>query len=100
MYSSVRTSSFLIGSSMKKLEPRPGALFLAKDFVLLPVNSVCIDTLGVLTTNDDKDLSFLLTGSEIDGATSGDLIFLLLKGKILALISCKLWSGLHIFLLN
>lgn len=92
---SVGSSSFLIDSPTTKLEARIGALFLATDLVLLAVNPVLIDTFGVLTTNDDKDLSFLLTGSEIEGVTSGVLTFLL-KGKILALISCKLWSGLHI----
>jgi hypothetical protein len=69
---------------------------LLSAFVLLPVNPVCIGTLGVLTTNDDSDLSFLLTGSEFVGVTSGASTFLLFNGKILALISCKLWSGLHI----
>lgn len=93
---SVGSSSFLVGSSIAKLEARTGALFLPTDLVLLPVNPALIDTFGVLTTNEDKDLSFLLTGSEIEGVTSGVLIFLL-KGKILALMSCKLWSGLHIF---
>ena len=96
--SSTESSSFLMGSTMEKLEPRRAVLFLATAFVLLPVKPVCIDTRGVLTTKDESDLSFLLTGSGIGGITSGTLIFLLLKGKILALISCKLWSGLHIII--
>jgi hypothetical protein len=49
----------------------------------------------VQTTNDDNDLSFLFAGNAIEGIISGALTFLLLKGNILALISCKLWSALH-----
>ena len=85
-------SSFLVCSSTAK--PPRIAAFLAA-FVLLPVKPVCIGTLGVLTTNEDSDLSFLLTGSEFVGVTSGASTFLLFRGKILALISCRLWSGLH-----
>ena len=70
-------------------EPFLPALFL------LPVTPACMDTLGVLTTNDDSDLSFLLAGGEFTGVTSGSAICLLLGGKILALISARLLSGLH-----
>lgn len=81
---------------MPKLHPRKAAAFLATFLDLLPVKPLlCIDTLGVFTTNEDSDLSFLFTGNEAKGETSGALIFLLLRGNILALISCKLWSGLR-----
>jgi hypothetical protein len=77
------------------LVPRKAAAFLGKGFVLLPVVVVCVETLGVQTTNDESDLSFLLvTGNATDSATSGASTFLFLYGKILDLTSCKLWSGL------
>lgn len=79
---------------MEKLELRNA--FLAVAFDLLPVSVDCVDTLGVLTTNEDRDLSFLLTGNVTEGITiSGAFTFLLLKGNILALTSCILWSGLN-----
>ena len=81
-------SSFLVCSSTAKT-PRIAA------FILLPVKPVWIGTLGVLTTNEDSDLFFLLSGSEFVGVTSGASTFLLFRGKILALISCRLWSVLH-----
>lgn len=80
--------------STKKLDPCKVEAFLATALVLLPVMVAWVDTLGVLTTNDESDLSFLLAGSVAEGITSGAFTFLLLKGKILALTSCKLWSGL------
>lgn len=81
---------------MENLEPCKAAAFLATALDLLPVMVAWVDTLGVLTTNDDRDLSFLLAGNVLEGTTSGAFIFLLLKGKILALTSCRLWSGLMI----
>lgn len=81
---------------MENLEPCKAAAFLATALDLLPVIVTCVDTLGVSTTNDDSDLSFLLAGNVAEGTTSGAFTFLLLKGKILALTSCKLWSGLMI----
>lgn len=87
------TSSFLMGFSMEKLEDRRPLAFLV-GFVLLPVMVACADALGVITTKDERDLSFLLAGNGTEGATSGAFAFLPFKGKILALISCKLWSGL------
>lgn len=79
---------------MVKLQPRNVAALLATAFVRLPVMVACVDTLGVLTTNDESDLSFLLAGNVAEGKASGAFTFLLLKGKIFALTSCKLWSGL------
>ena len=97
--------------------------FLATDFDLFPVRTDMADILGVLTTNEERDLSFLLpingaersdswtgtasgtasTASETEGTASvteetvaGSLTFFLLEGKILALKSCKLWSALWI----
>lgn len=78
---------------MEKLEARKPLAFLV-GLVLLPVMVTCVDTLGVLTTKDESDLSFLLAGIVIEGTASGVLAFLFFKGKILALTSCKLWSGL------
>ena len=92
--SSTESSSFLTGFSIGKLEPRKADAFLDTALDLLPVIAVCVDTLGVLTTNDESDLSFLLTGNVTEAVTSGAFTFLLLKGKILILTSCKLWSGL------
>ena len=74
---------------------RAAVAFLTPALDLLPVNPVCIGTLGVLTTRDDKDLSFLFAGSAIEGTTSDALTFFLLKGNIFPRISCRLWSGLH-----
>lgn len=94
-WSSSNSSSFLMGFSREKLDERRPLAFLV-DFVLLPVMVACVDTLGVLTTKDERDLSFLLAGNGTEGATSGAFTFLPFKGKILALTSCKLWSGLVI----
>jgi len=81
---------------MEKLEDRRLLAFLV-GFVLLPVMVVCTDTLGVLTTKDERDLSFLLAVNGSEAATisgSGAFTFLPFKGKILALTSCLVWSGL------
>lgn len=85
--SSMESSSFLGVSSVAGLAPLGAELFLTPALVLLPVTPACMDTLGVLTTKDDSDLSFLLAGGETEGATSGASTFLPLRGKILALIS-------------
>lgn len=61
---------------MVKLDPLDA--FLAMDFDLLPVMPTCVDTLGVLTTNDERDLSFLLAGNATGVTTSGALTFILL----------------------
>lgn len=93
--SSSNSSSFLTSFSMGKLEPcRPLAFLVG--FVLLPVMVDCVDTLGVLTTKDESDLSFLLAGNSTEGPATGAFSFLFLKGKILFLKSCKLLSGLVI----
>lgn len=84
------------GFSMEKLEPRD--FFLGVTFDLLPVIVIVVlvgvcgegETLGAVTTSDESDLSFLLKGT----TTSGAFTLLLLYGKIFALRSCKLWSGL------
>lgn len=81
---------------MGTLDACKAPAFLATALDLLPVMVAWADTLGVLTTNDDRDLSFLLAGNVCEGTASGALTFLLLKGKILVLTSCKLWSGLMI----
>lgn len=82
---------------MEKLEDRRLLAFLV-GFVLLPVMVACADTLGVLTTKDESDLSFLLAGNgtEVTTSGSGASTFLPFKGKTLDLTSCKLWSGLVI----
>lgn len=82
-------SSFLIGS------PCEPVVFLAVAFDLLPVRLLCAAMRGVLTTNEESDLSFLRTGN-VAGATSGALIFLLFSGNSFALTSWRLWSGLHL----
>lgn len=77
--------------------PRPckaAAAFLVTTFVRRPVDPVGVN-LGVWTTNEEIDLSFLLLGGESGDATSSALIFFLLKGKILDLTSCRLWSALN-----
>ena len=93
--SSPESSSFLGVSSAVGLPPLGTDPFLTPALVLLPVTPACIDTLGVLTTKDDSDLSFLLAGGETEAGTSGASTFLLFKGNILALMSCRLWSGLQ-----
>jgi len=93
--SSSNSSSFLMSFSTEKPEPcRPSAFLVG--FVLLPVMVDCVDTLGVLTTKDESDLSFLLAGNSTEGIATAAFCFLLLKGKILFLKSCKLLSGLGI----
>ena len=94
------SNSFFTGSSI--IGPRPckeaaaaAAAFLATALVRRPVKPVDF-TLGVLTTSEEIDLSFLLVGSEIGDATSSALIFFLLNGKSFDLTSCKLWSALKI----
>lgn len=95
--SSAEDSFFLLFSSSKtKVEFLELAALLARAFVLLPVVPVCIDTLGALTTKDESNLSFFFGCGGAGGKTSGASIFLLLRGKILALMSCKLWSGLQV----
>lgn len=75
--------------------PRPrkaaaaAAAFLATALVRRPVKPVGF-TLGVLTTSEEIDLSFLLVGSEVGDGTSSALIFFRLKGKSFDLTSCKL----------
>jgi len=92
------SNSFFTGSSI--IGPRPckeaaaaAAAFLATALVRRPVKPV-VFTLGVLTTSEEIDLSFLLVGSAIEDATSSALIFFLLNGKSFDLTSCKLWSAL------
>lgn len=95
--SSAEDSFILLFSSSKtKVEFRELATLLARALVLLPVAPICIETLGVLTTKDDSNLSFFFGCSGARGKASGASIFLLLSGKILALMSCKLWSGLQV----
>lgn len=75
-------------------EPLPRTSFLVTAFVLFPVVPACAETLGVFTTKEEIDLSFLLVGNVIEDTTSGALSFLRFRGNILALKSCKMWSGL------
>lgn len=88
--------SFLLTSVTVGLGPRIAAALLPTALDLLPVKLFWVAILGVLTTNEDRDRSFRMTGKEKEGVTSGALTFRLLNGKILALMSCRLWSGLHI----
>lgn len=90
-WSSMESSSFLTDLSTEK-DPR--GFFLGGPFDLLPVKVVCGDTLGVQTTSEDSDLSFLLNGNVTEGTTSGAFTLLLFEGNIFHLTSCKLWSGL------
>ena len=53
--------------------------------------ATCIDIIGVLT-RDESDLSFVFE----DEGTSSASVFLIFKGNMLALIFCRLWSGLHL----
>ena len=94
-WSSSNSSSFLMSFSMEKLDPCRPLAFLA-GFVLLPVMVDCVHTLGVLTTKDESDLSFLLAGNSAEETDTGAFSFLFLKGKILFLKSCKMLSGLVI----
>lgn len=96
LLSSLFVSSFFTGSSRIKLHPRNEAAFLLLVFVRFPVKPVCIETLGAITANDESDLSFLFAGKGIGDKTSGALVFLLLRGNNFVLMSCKLWSALHI----
>lgn len=66
------------GFSTVKVEPLDA--FRAVDFDLLPVMPDCVETLGVLITNDERDLSFLLAGNANVAvcANSGAFIFILL----------------------
>lgn len=85
-----------MGSSTGKVDSRAAESLLAADFVLFPVITVWDDTLGVLTPNEDRDLSFLLAGNGTEATSSGAMTFDFSEGKILAVKSCKLWSGLRI----
>ena len=72
--------------------PRPrkaAADFLVTALVRLPVDPVGVN-LGVWTTNEEIDLSFLLLGGEIGDAASPASIFFLFNGKIFDLTSCRL----------
>ena len=72
----------------------PRTSFLMRDFVVLfPVVPVCAESLGVFTTKDEIDLSFLLAGNVI----SRSLSLFRFRGNILALRSCKMWSGLKCY---
>jgi hypothetical protein len=74
---------------MEKLEDRRLLAFLV-GFVLLPVFVDCADTLGVLTTKDERDLSFLLAGTGTDSTeaatTSGSFTSLRFEGKTMYLM--------------
>lgn len=95
--SSIRSSSFsfLPHSLIGGLGALKFAALLTTALVLFPVKVDWAAILGVLTTNDDIDRSFLLTGEGTEGVTSGAVTFFPLGGKIFALMSCRLWSGLH-----
>lgn len=69
-------------------------VLLVTALICLPVELICVATLGVLTTNEESDLSLILTGDTVVGAFSGSSAFLLLEGKIVSLMSCKLLSAL------
>lgn len=68
--------------------PCNAAAFLVPALVRRPVKPVCAATRGVFTTNEERDLSFLLAGSVGRGKFSRASTFLLLKGNIFAL---KYW---------
>jgi hypothetical protein len=85
--------SFFKGSTMIGPRPRNAAAFLVTALVRLPVKAAGV-TLGVLTTNDEIDLSLTLTGSIIGDSASSALTFFLLNGKNFDLTSCILWSAL------
>jgi hypothetical protein len=79
---------------MEKLEDRRLLAFLVGS-VLLPVMVDCADTLGVLTTKDERDLSFLLAGNGTEAATtSGSFTSLRFEGKTMYLRFSLLWSSL------
>lgn len=77
------------------LSPQNVAAFLAAALVRLPCKDVCAAIWGMLTTNDESDLSFLLAGNVTRGKFSRASIFLLFNGNILDLKSCRLWSALQ-----
>lgn len=85
-----------MGSSTEKVDSREAASLLLAYFVLFPVITFWGDTLGVLTPNDDRDLSFLFAGNGTEATSSIAMAFGFSEGKILVLRSCKLWSGLQI----
>jgi hypothetical protein len=88
------SSSCWIDFSMEKLEDRRLLVFLVGS-VLLPVMVDCADTLGVLTTKDERDLSFLLAGNGAEAATtSGSFTSLRFEGKTMYLRFSLLWSSL------
>lgn len=85
--------SFFKGSTMIGPRPRNAAAFLVTALVRLLVEAAGV-TLGVLTTNDEIDLSLTLTGSVMGDSASSALTFFLLNGKTFDLTSCILWSAL------
>jgi hypothetical protein len=89
---SLESFSFFTGLSVVGPRPRKAAAaaFLVTTLVRRPVDPAGVN-LGVGTTNEEIDLSFiLLLGGEIGDATSSALIFFRLNGKILDLTSCRL----------
>lgn len=76
------TDSLTIGPKPRKAEVLRGIAFVRR-----PVKPAGVETLGVLTTNEESDFSFLLRGNV---TASGASTFLLLKGNIFDLISCRL----------
>jgi hypothetical protein len=69
--------------------PRNAAAFLVTALVRRPVEPAGV-ILGVFTTNEEIDLSFLLIGSVMGDSASSALIFFLLNGKTFDLTSCIL----------
>jgi hypothetical protein len=87
---SLESFSFFTGLSVVGPTPRKAAAaFLVTTLDRRPVDPVGVN-LGVGTTNEEIDLSFILSGGEIGDAASSALIFLRLNGKILDLTSCRL----------
>lgn len=84
--------SFLLTSVTVGLGPRIAAALLATALDLLPVKLFWVAILGVLTTNEDRDRSFRMTGKEKEGVTSGALTFRLHISIWDYVIGCKIRS--------
>lgn len=79
---------------MRRSDSCKAECFFGPGFDLLPLRLGLAGTLGVLTTNEDRDLSFLLAGNGIEHTASGAPELILLEGKSLNLSSRKLLSPL------
>jgi hypothetical protein len=85
----VLSLSFFTGGMIGPRSRNAAADFLVDALVRRPVKLFGVIS-GVLTTNEEIDLSFLLAGGAIGDSTSSALTFFLFNGNIFDLTSCIL----------